>query len=102
MTNIVSRVPNSGAFGQNGRKGGRPKGVRNKLGGEVRTLLADHTADTFPKFREMLAKIDDPVKYCTIWTQAAEYAIPKLARTEHVGDGGGPVVIRASREDEAI
>jgi hypothetical protein len=31
-----------------------------------------------------------------------EYSIPKLARTEHVGDGGGPVRVVASSLDERI
>jgi hypothetical protein len=31
-----------------------------------------------------------------------EYHVPKLARTEHVGDGGGPVRVVASSLDERI
>jgi hypothetical protein len=31
-----------------------------------------------------------------------EYHIPKLQRTEHVGDGGGPVVIKATKEDQEL
>lgn len=31
-----------------------------------------------------------------------EYHVPKLARTEHVGDGGGPLRIVASQDDQAI
>lgn len=31
-----------------------------------------------------------------------EYHIPKLARTEHVGDGGGPVVLEITKTDELL
>lgn len=31
-----------------------------------------------------------------------EYHIPKLARTEHVGDGGGPVILQISNTDELL
>jgi hypothetical protein len=31
-----------------------------------------------------------------------EYHVPKLARTEHVGDGGGPVQIIATSHDEKL
>lgn len=31
-----------------------------------------------------------------------EYHIPKLARTEHTGDGGGPVRIVASTQDQSL
>ena len=35
-------------------------------------------------------------------TDVMEYHVPKLARTEHVGDGGGPVRIIASTDDQNL
>ena len=35
-------------------------------------------------------------------SKLAEYAAPKLARTEHVGEGGGPVRIIATQQDEKL
>ena len=31
-----------------------------------------------------------------------EYHIPKLQRTEHTGEGGGPVIVKATKEDELL
>lgn len=35
-------------------------------------------------------------------TEIMEYHIPKLSRAEHVGDGGGPVVLQISNTDELL
>lgn len=46
----------------------------------------------------------DPKGALDIVAKLAEYAAPKLARTEVVGDGGGPVglVVSATREDQNL
>lgn len=36
----------------------------------------------------------DPKGALTLLAQLAEYATPKLARTEHVGNEGGPIEVR--------
>lgn len=91
---------------QNSRKGwtnnpnGRPKGVPNKVTQEfrqtVRKLLEDNEGN-FQRWLTLVAEGDgadvkpNPGKALDIITGLAEYAAPKLARTEHVGDGGGPI-----------
>lgn len=86
--------------------GGSRRGSPNKVNAEfretIRKLLEDN-ADNFGRWLTLVAEGDgseggkaDPGKALSLMAQLAEYAAPKLARTEHVGDGGGPV--RASIE----
>lgn len=91
---------------------GRPKGMPNKATQEfretVRRLLEDN-AENVSRWLTLVAEGDgtdrglpDPGKALALIAQLAEFAAPKLARTEHVGDGGGPVRIIASSKDEAL
>ena len=85
-----------------GRKtGGRQPGSPNKVTREfretVRKLLEDN-ADNFGRWLMLVAEGDgtdsgkpDPGKALDIIAKLAEFAAPKLARTEVVGDGGGPL-----------
>lgn len=95
MTRKVGRPPG-------GKKtGGRKKGTPNKVNAEfretVRRLLEDNAANV-GKWLALVAEGDgdqvkpDPGKALDLLTRLAEYAAPKLSRTEHVGEGGGPVV----------
>lgn len=84
------------------RVGNSRKGCPNKLASDLRARIADFCEETFPKYQKQLKSIDDPLKYCTLWHQLAEYAIPKLARVEHTGKDGGPVLVGVSKEDEGI
>lgn len=87
-----------------GHKGGpgRPKGLPNKATLQAREAIARMVDDTAPEFVQWMMDIDDPAKRCDVWLRAAEYHIPKLARTEVTGDGGGALVIRMSAADEAL
>jgi hypothetical protein len=89
---------------KNGHKGGpgRPKGLPNKATLRAREAIARMVDDTAPDFVRWMKDIDDPAKRCDVWLRAAEYHIPKLARTEVTGDGGGALVIRMSAADEAL
>ena len=93
---------------------GRPPGVANKATTEfretVRRLLEDNS-ENFGRWLTLVAEGDgsegpsgkpNPGKALDIITGLAEFAAPKLARTEHVGDGGGPVRIVASNHDENL
>lgn len=95
---------------------GRPPGTLNKATVEfrdtVRSLL-DKNATNVAKWLEQVAEgipevVDSdgkvatkgvpasPEKALDLLAKLAEYAAPKLARTEHIGDGGGPVKFEVS------
>jgi hypothetical protein len=83
------------------KTGGRQPGSANKVTREfretVRKLLEDNS-DNVSRWLTLVAEGDgtdsgkpDPAKALDLMAKLAEYAAPKLNRTEHVGDGGGPV-----------
>lgn len=83
------------------KTGGRKAGVPNKGTAEfrdtIRQLLDDNRGNV-GRWLTMVAEGDgtdsskpDPAKALDLLAKLAEFAAPKLNRTEHVGDGGGPV-----------
>ncbi len=83
------------------KAGGRKKGTPNKQTAEfretVRKLLEDNSANV-GRWLSQVAEGDgtdngkpDPAKALDLLCKLAEYAAPKLNRTEHVGEDGGPV-----------
>jgi hypothetical protein len=88
------------------KTGGRQKGVPNKVNAEfrdvVRRLLEDNSQN-FQRWITLVAEGDgaeikpNPGKALDIIAGLAEYSAPKLARTEVVGDNGGPVQFQESR-----
>lgn len=96
------------------KTGGRAKGVPNKVNADfrdaVRRLLEDNS-ENFSRWLTLVAEGDgtdsptgrpNPAKALDIITGLAEFAAPKLARTEHVGDGGGPVRVIATNDDQNL
>lgn len=78
---------------------GRPKGVPNKVTVEfretVRKVLEDN-AENMGKWLTAVADGEgdvkpDPARALDLLAKLAEYAAPKLARTEHTGEDGGPM-----------
>lgn len=95
---------------QGKKTGGRTKGTPNKVTTEfretVQKVLEDNSANV-GRWLTMVAEGDgeskpDPGKALDLMAKLAEYAAPKLARTEVTGAGGGPVVIAASPLDERL
>lgn len=106
------------------RKGGRPKGSINKTTRDVREAIArvlQDNADNFGKWittiaegrkgyytdsrgkrKEVYIVRPDPKAAIDAAMGMAEYHIPKLARTELTGEGGGPVIVQSTPTDEAL
>lgn len=78
------------------KTGGRQAGTPNKVNAEFRETVRKLLEDNAENFAVWLAQVaaEDPDKALQRLTQLAEFAAPKLARTEHVGDEGGPVKIQ--------
>ena len=89
--------------GRTNNPNGRPKGTPNKATTEfretVRKLLEDNSANV-GRWLTLVAEGDgtdhptgrpDPAKALDLLAKLAEFAAPKLNRTEHTGEGGGPV-----------
>lgn len=86
---------------------GRKPGVPNKATTTAREAIAQFVdANTFrlQGWLDQIAKDDKhgPKVAFECVMALLEYHVPKLARTEHVGDGGGPVRIVASQHDESL
>lgn len=74
---------------------GRPRGSTNKATKAFRdtvTRLLEENADNVSIWLTAVAK-DDPAKALDLMSKLAEYATPKLARTDntHSGVDGGPI-----------
>lgn len=94
-----------------GRKtGGRVAGIPNKVTTEFRDTvrrLLDGNSKNIAKWLKEVADgrgntEPDPGKALDLVSKLAEYAAPKLARTELTGANGGPIVIAATQDDEAL
>jgi len=73
---------------------GRPAGVPNKATAEVKEAIAAFTSANVDKLDMWLNSIDDPAKRLDLYFKALEYTMPKLARSEMVGNDGGPMVVQ--------
>lgn len=81
------------------RKGaGRIAGQPNKVTQQFResiSILLEQNAENYSKWLTQVAA-DDPAKALDLITRLAEYAAPKLSRTEYVGDANNPLAVNAS------
>ena len=81
---------------------GRPKGLPNKITVEFRETVRKVLEDNAENMGVWLTAVaegkgdakPDPGKALDLLAKLAEYAAPKLARTEHTGEGGGPLIIQ--------
>lgn len=83
------------------KSGGRTKGTPNKVTVEFRETvrqLLESNAENMGRWLTLVAEGDgtdkgapDPGKALDLLAKLAEFAAPKLARTEVTGEDGGPV-----------
>lgn len=89
--------------------GGSRAGIPNKSTSAAREAIAkfvDGNAHRLTIWLDKVANGDpdndikpNPAKAFELFQSVVEYHIPKLARTEHTGENGGPVRIIASEAD---
>lgn len=90
--------PEQSRKGKTNNPNGRPKGIPNKVTREFRETvnrLLEGNADNMGRWLTLVAEGDgtdslkpDPAKALDLLAKLAEYAAPKLARTEHTGQDG--------------
>ncbi len=95
-------MSNEGAFKKGKKPGpGRPKGLPNKATQEAREAIALFVDKNATKLDEWLTKVangdpendikPNPAKAFELFQSVVEYHVPKLNRTEHVGENGGEI-----------
>jgi hypothetical protein len=100
---VADKPKNSTKFGPGNP--GKPKGAVNhstKLAREAIARLVDGNAERMQGWLDQIAEQEGPLVAWRCLNDVLEYHIPKLARTEHVGEGGGPVRIIATAHDEHL
>lgn len=94
----------SGRFAPGHEKlGGREPGTKNKLDHHTKVMLkalVDHGLEDAQEVYDRI-KAKQPRAALTILSRFAEYAAPKLARTEVVGEDGGPIIIEKRIHDSS-
>jgi len=80
---------------------GRPKGVPNKATLAAREAIGRFVDDNAHRLQEWLDQIalKDPEKAFGLFQSVIEYHVPKLARSEHTGENGGPIVLKLDDAD---
>jgi hypothetical protein len=100
---VADQPKNSTRFGKGNP--GKPFGAKNhstKIAREAIARLVDGNAERMQGWLDEIAETKGPEVAWKCLADVIEYHIPKLARTEHTGEGGGPVRIVASNADETI
>lgn len=80
---------------------GRPKGSLNKVTTDVRAVFAQIMERNASKCEEWIERVaaKDPYKATDLLLRLAEFHVPKLARSEVTGAGGGAVIIEVTKRD---
>lgn len=89
----------NGGIGGKREGAGRKPGVPNKTTSQIKEALGVFISNNVDKLNDWIAEVDDPAKRIDLYFKAMEYAVPKLARTEMVGDEKQPVVTVIKFED---
>lgn len=83
---------------------GRVKGVPNKVTADVRQAIARLAEGNVEKCQGWLDRIaiEDPDKAFDLFLKMLEYHVPKLARSELTGKGGGAIIVHLAATDEGL
>lgn len=98
MTTQTTKPKNTTKFGKGNP--GKPKGAVNKTTALAREAIANLVDQSTPQMQawlDQIAKTEGPLRAWQCLTDVLEYHIPKLARTEVTGEGGGALQIQIVR-----
>jgi hypothetical protein len=75
------------------KTGGRAAGTPNKASAQAREAIALFVDGNAHRLQEWLDRIaeEDPKRAFELFQSVIEYHVPKLGRTEHVGDANAPI-----------
>ena len=81
----------------------RPHGAKKRQNArEAIAAFVDNNSDRLQGLLDAIEAQDGPRAAFAAITDMMEYSVPKLARSEHVGDEGGPVTLEVKWLDGAI
>ena len=85
-------------------RGASRKGIPNKATSNAREAIARFVDANSARMQEWLEQIaaNDPKDAMRCLMDVMEYHVPKLARTEHTGKDGGPMIVQCSKDDEGL
>lgn len=85
--------------GKTEKRGGRVKGTPNKATAAAREAIAQFVDGNAHRLVGWLDEIaaESPEKAFRAFMDVVEYHVPKLARTEMVGEDGGPLIVEITR-----
>lgn len=83
------------AKGKTNNPNGRTPGIQNKATRDFKEAVNNLLEMASPRFVEWLDRVaaTDPAKALDTCSKLAEYAFPKLARTEMTGKDGSPIQV---------
>jgi hypothetical protein len=83
----------------------RPKGSPNKATANAREAIArfvDGNAGRLQGWLDEIHQKEGAKEAYRCFADLVEYHVPKLARTEVVGDKGGPLIVAMSKTDRSL
>ncbi len=83
---------------------GRRKGQPNKATASIREAMMRLANGNVGKVQGWLDKAaeKDPGKAADLFLRLAEFCVPKLQRSEHTGEDGGPIELKGTPADPAL
>lgn len=101
---MAEKVNKSSKRGGKRAGAGRKAGVPNKITADVRAVFAGIMERNASKAEQWIERVadSDPYKATDLLLRMAEFHVPKLARTEHTGKGGGALLVKLDATDDGL